>query len=278
MSGYGRGYSRGRGSSRGRGVWQQGEQSSSKPTRAATRPYKRSQSSTGRGSTQPHKRPSHESAGVAPEKTSASQQVLARAAAIRESASQFARDECESSDDSSDCEGESEGRELIKNMLKMYYQQLTSNDGEGDIDSELVQAAMMAAAGSCLVCLCSIKRVDPVWSCAQCYCLFHLQCIQQWARDGERQLSLLSVELFPGQEIHWSCPKCRLDYPTSQFPKTYVCFCGKHIDPPVDPWLLPHSCGEICDKPLQPECGHCCVSLCHPGQFHFQYELQWNLP
>ena len=33
---------------------------------------------------------------------------------------------------------------------------------EGDIDSELMQAAMMAAAGSCLVCLCSIKRVDAV--------------------------------------------------------------------------------------------------------------------
>ena len=68
-----------------------------------------------------------------------------------------------------------------------------------------------------------------VWSCVQCYCLFHLQCIQQWARDGERQLSLLSLELFPGQEIRWSCPKCRLDYPTSQFPKTYVCFCGKQV-------------------------------------------------
>jgi len=37
------------------------------------------------------------------------------------------------------------------------------------------------------------------------------------------------------------------------------------VDPPVDPWLLPHSCGEICNKQLQPECGHLCVSLCHPG-------------
>ena len=123
MSGRGRGYSRGRGSSRGRGVWQQGQESSSKPNRATTRPYKRSQSSSGRGSTQSRKRPSLESAAVVPEKASPSQQVLARAAAIRESASQFARDD---SDDSSDGEGENEGRELVKNILKMYYQHLPS--------------------------------------------------------------------------------------------------------------------------------------------------------
>ena len=68
-----------------------------------------------------------------------------------------------------------------------------------------------------------------VWSCHQCYCLFHLQCIQQWARDGVKQTSLLSPELFPGQEVFWSCPKCRLDYPSSQFPNTYFCFCQKQV-------------------------------------------------
>ncbi|CAI8057869.1 NF-X1-type zinc finger protein NFXL1 [Geodia barretti] len=133
------------------------------------------------------------------------------------------------------------------------------------MDGEVLKAAMTSAGGSCLVCLSSIKRTDAVWSCSQCYCLFHLQCIQQWARDGERQLSLLSPELFPGQEVLWSCPKCRLEHPMNLFPKTYFCFCGKHTDPPVDLWLLPHTCGEICGKPLQPECGHSCVSLCHPG-------------
>ena len=34
--------------------------------------------------------------------------------------------------------------------------------GEGEVDEEVLRAAMMAAAGSCLVCLSSIKRTDAV--------------------------------------------------------------------------------------------------------------------
>lgn len=125
----------------------------------------------------------HENVGAVKEKTKASQQVLARAAAIRESASQFARDGGESSDGSSDGEEAEEGRDpgMIRNMLKMYYQDLGSDGtvakssvfiycavhmymyvGGGDIADDLVRSAMMAAAGSCLVCLSGIKRVDAV--------------------------------------------------------------------------------------------------------------------
>lgn len=28
---------------------------------------------------------------------------------------------------------------------------------------------------------------------------------------------------------------------------------------------MPHSCGELCHKDLNPYCGHKCVLLCHPG-------------
>ena len=37
------------------------------------------------------------------------------------------------------------------------------------------------------------------------------------------------------------------------------------MDPTSDPWLVPHSCGEICSRSLQPKCGHSCTLLCHPG-------------
>ena len=67
------------------------------------------------------------------------------------------------------------------------------------------------------------------------------------------------------QEFTWACPKCRKDYPQSESPNTYRCFCGKVVDPPDDLWLLPHSCGEMCGLELKPSCGHYCVSLCHPG-------------
>ena len=61
----------------------------------------------------------------AEEKASASRQVLARAAAIRESASQFAKDG--GSEDSSGDEEEAEGREVIRKMLKIYYKDLCSD-------------------------------------------------------------------------------------------------------------------------------------------------------
>lgn len=58
-------------------------------------------------------------------------------------------------------------------------------------------------------------------------------------------------------------PKCRKDY--DETPARYFCYCGKIEDPQCHPWLVPHSCGETCDKPLQPECNHRCLLLCHPG-------------
>ena len=41
---------------------------------------------------------------------------------------------------------------------------------------------------------------------------------------------------------------------------------GSKVDPSFDPWLAPHSCGQTCSKALQPECGHDCLLLCHPGE------------
>lgn len=68
-----------------------------------------------------------------------------------------------------------------------------------------------------------------MWSCSQCYRLFHLRCIQQWAVDGVKQQSILSPELFPNQQRLWSCPNCRSDYSQLQCPKVYRCFCGKLV-------------------------------------------------
>ena len=32
-----------------------------------------------------------------------------------------------------------------------------------------------------------------------------------------------------------------------------------------DPWIAPHTCGELCGKALPGACGHTCLLLCHPG-------------
>jgi hypothetical protein len=39
-------------------------------------------------------------------------------------------------------------------------------------------------ATSCLICISGIKKSDPIWNCESCYCTFHLNCIQRWARDN----------------------------------------------------------------------------------------------
>lgn len=196
--------------------------------------------------------------------TEPSAALLAQVAAIRESAERCRGEDVSGSE--SEEEEDLESSDLFKKTLKMYYRDLGSADGKGGPEvSTWVSGSLVMASGTCLVCLSNIKRVEAAWSCRQCYCLFHLQCIQQWARDGVKQHSLLSPELFPAQDLLWSCPKCRREYPQAKFPQKYYCFCGKQVDPPIDPWLLPHSCGDICDRPLQPECGHRCVSLCHPG-------------
>ena len=71
--------------------------------------------------------------------------------------------------------------------------------------------------------------LPQVWSCGQCYRVFHLQCIQKWAVDGVRRQSILSPDLFPEQEQFWSCPNCRHEYTRSQCPTKYQCFCGKLV-------------------------------------------------
>lgn len=60
-------------------------------------------------------------------------------------------------------------------------------------------------------------------------------------------------------------PKCRFEYKRSEIPTRYYCYCGKIEDPPLDPWLVPHSCGQVCEKVFKPPCGHRCLLLCHPG-------------
>ncbi|XP_057476794.1 NF-X1-type zinc finger protein NFXL2 isoform X1 [Actinidia eriantha] len=116
-----------------------------------------------------------------------------------------------------------------------------------------------SGALSCLICLERIRPSDPTWSCTErCFAVFHLLCIQGWARQSSLVAAARAASL-------WNCPKCRIEYPQTLIPKHYLCFCQKLVDPPSDPWILPHSCGEICNRPLKHNCGHHCLLLCHPG-------------
>ncbi|XAR71928.1 hypothetical protein NMG60_11018385 [Bertholletia excelsa] len=129
-----------------------------------------------------------------------------------------------------------------------------------------------SGALSCLICLERIRPSDPTWSCtSRCFAVFHLLCIQSWARQSTDLAAARAASRLPisaakaAEDSLWNCPKCRTEYSKTLIPKRYLCFCKKLEDPPNDPWILPHSCGEICDRPLKNNCGHFCLLLCHPG-------------
>lgn len=114
-------------------------------------------------------------------------------------------------------------------------------------------------------------------------------CLQDWAKsqiEASVYKAMNRLSEFPGAaeqaraEAEWACPKCRQAYTTKQVPRSYTCFCGKQDEPTFDPWITPHSCGEVCGKLLgrrqeggeqveedeeQQGCQHACLLLCHPG-------------
>ncbi|KAH7421741.1 hypothetical protein KP509_13G073500 [Ceratopteris richardii] len=126
---------------------------------------------------------------------------------------------------------------------------------------------------SCLICLEKVRQSDPIWHCTTgCHAIYHLICIQAWAGEAckvaeDRARARLSLEHFPAavKDVTWHCPKCRIEYSREQIPRESLCYCGKVVDPPVDPWLTAHSCGQICGRSLSGGCGHECKLLCHPG-------------
>ncbi|GBF94871.1 hypothetical protein Rsub_08114 [Raphidocelis subcapitata] len=139
----------------------------------------------------------------------------------------------------------------------------------------LARVAEWVSAGStnssmCLICLGAIKPREAVWHCAaSCYAVFHLGCMQDWSRnqiDAAVARATHSTGAPPPRHtLEFSCPRCRGLYPAAQVPRGYTCFCGKTQDPEWDPWLAPHTCGELCGRPLPGGCGHNCRLLCHPG-------------
>ncbi|XP_019449867.1 PREDICTED: NF-X1-type zinc finger protein NFXL2 [Lupinus angustifolius] len=168
--------------------------------------------------------------------------------------------------------------DLSDSIFKSYFQFTGHSSSATASPSDLskIQSFLTSSSSgalSCLICLERIKPSDPTWSCSSlCFSIFHLICIQSWAQQSSNLFASRASTRLPispetaSETAIWNCPKCRVEYPKSQIPKGYFCFCGKLKDPySDDPWVLPHSCGDVCEKPLMNNCGHRCLLLCHPG-------------
>ncbi|CAF90330.1 unnamed protein product [Tetraodon nigroviridis] len=115
-----------------------------------------------------------------------------------------------------------------------------------------------SGALTCLICISSVRESQAVWSCSSCFSLFHLPCIQKWARDSAFLASSVTDEDF-GQRRHpWPCPKCRAEYPPEDTPTS-----NKVQVQRLEAWLWT----KVCGSPLS--CGnHTCEVVCHDGHTH----------
>jgi len=128
-----------------------------------------------------------------------------------------------------------------------------------DITSQLISSTY-----ECVICSLSIERTSDIWSCEQCYVLFHYGCIMKWSKHS---ISVDHAEKYSKFFYSWSCPACRFMQSGKPICR---CFCGKQEKPKYNPLITPHSCGELCGK-LRKEtekygvCPHRCSLVCHPG-------------
>lgn len=124
------------------------------------------------------------------------------------------------------------------------------------------------------VCCERVGRKANIWNCSKCFRIFHVSCITKWSRSSLReggnyptqnkktfsfQFFFIPLIFSPGR---WLCPGCRAE---ANSPPESSCFCSKARNPPFDPYMLPHSCGEECGKLREGNCPHPCVLGCHPG-------------
>ena len=128
----------------------------------------------------------------------------------------------------------------------------------------------------CPICTSELGRRSKVWSCDQCWTVFHLSCIKKWsgnegsvfARPREQQSTAEQENVIGSSSAaaavsrQWRCPGCNL--PHDILPSVYTCWCEKEMDPRWLPGLPPHSCGQTCSKSRK-GCPHPCDLVCHAG-------------
>ncbi|GEQ72001.1 hypothetical protein JCM33374_g5687 [Metschnikowia sp. JCM 33374] len=132
------------------------------------------------------------------------------------------------------------------------------SDSESDYDepSEAISSTIIQEIDDgtyiCLVCTCEIDRQSEIWSCQECYRVYDLDCIKDWAVRGSSTTG----------NREWRCPACNFEHST--LPNKFTCWCGRVKNPKPDS-LVPFSCGNPCDAKY-PNCVHSCSSVCHPGE------------
>ena len=118
----------------------------------------------------------------------------------------------------------------------------------------------------CAICTGDDLGISEVWSCSNCWAVFHLSCIKQWASNSEANARGHAQQTDDIEApLPWRCPGCNLFQDLK--PSSYMCWCGKEHDPHSIIGLPPHSCGQSCGKrrKVPKDCPHLCELVCHAG-------------
>ncbi|KAK8790213.1 hypothetical protein WA588_000378, partial [Blastocystis sp. NMH] len=116
-----------------------------------------------------------------------------------------------------------------------------------------------------IVCSDTVGHQEAIWQCPECYSLYHLKCVKSWAQvclQKKIAEALKNKQSASSVSRNWTCKNCLKEF--TSVPDRYFCYCGKEENPEFDPWLPPHSCGNICGRILP--CGHTCNERCHAGR------------
>ena len=102
---------------------------------------------------------------------------------------------------SSDEDGNENDLDIISSVLNLYDRK---SGAELAKTEQALRDSLKTGATVCLICISSVKKSDPIWSCSKCYCSLHLPCIQRWAKDSIFfQTEAASDHLAPGQIIDY---------------------------------------------------------------------------
>lgn len=178
---------------------------------------------------------------------------------------------------------------------------VSCNDTKDESQREIMDELLRKGHYECAVCCDFIKISQKTFNCSNCFNVFHLNCIQTWARKSNATESASSSEnatetitnggsnnsVQSASNGHrrqkrqansdWRCPTCQWVH--KKFPYAYFCFCGKNREPAMSNYHVPHSCAETCSRSLNAfnpksdsdmldrfPCDHKCTLMCHPGK------------
>ncbi|XP_076402537.1 NF-X1-type zinc finger protein NFXL1 isoform X2 [Peromyscus maniculatus bairdii] len=108
-----------------------------------------------------------------------------------------------SSEEEGDEDLEGKRGKIVANTFVSYTTHTDGDIHELERTKQYVNEAFQTGAMTCLICIASVKRNQAVWSCSGCFCIFHMPCIQKWAKDSQFLVTSVTDDDFGKKDYPW---------------------------------------------------------------------------